>query len=80
MKVMRRALAPYRRNSPARQSQSYGWVIGLALIGLILWLVMRQPRLGNVGQTYQNTKVWEISYDKEGMPIKIVKHVNARME
>ena len=72
MKVMRRALAPYRRNPPARQ-QSYGWVIGLALIGLILWLVMRQPRLGNVGQV-RNKEEWEVTYNPDGLPTRIVIH------
>ena len=43
MKVMRRTLAPYRRNPPARQ-QSYGWVIGLGLVALLIWLFTRVSR------------------------------------
>ena len=62
----------------ARRSPNLTWVIGLALVGLIVWLVMRN-RGASIGQ-YRNTKSWEITYNEDGMPIKIVKHVNARME
>ncbi len=35
---------------------------------------------GPASSTYTNSKEWEITYNDEGLPVKIVKHVRAKVE
>jgi len=51
-------------------------IIGAVLvIGLILWFVIKR-RQTPVAQ-YQNEESWEVSYNSDGMPTKIVIHRDA---
>ena len=70
------SLVKYQRNIPAKASGTT-LLIGAILIALLIWLIMKnKPAIGQ----YRNTKTWEISYNADSMPTKIVKHVNAKVE
>ncbi len=51
----------------------------LAAAVLLYFLLKSKPAAGEPTQQYQNTKEWEITYNSDGMPVRIVKHVNAKV-
>ena len=56
-------------------------VLAIIAIAYFVWkskqVGVQVPQL-TAGQ-YQNTKTWHITYDKNGMPSEITKHVDARI-
>ena len=64
---MRRDLV--RRSNPPAKISGTTLIIGLVLVGLIIWLVVRnkQPTAGQ----YLNKESWDISYNEDGLPTKI---------
>ena len=84
---METSLVKYKRNLPARttgtsetsEASSFSWLLGLALVGLIIWLFVKNKSQGSaspVGQ-YLNEESWDVSYNEDGLPTKITIHRNA---
>ena len=63
---MRKSLVKYERNPPAK----YDWLIGLALVGLIVWLVFK-------GKSQYNEERVEIERDERGRIRAMVVHRTA---
>lgn len=49
-------------------------LIGILAIGLLLWLILKNKQ--TAGQ-YKNEESWDITYNVDGLPTKIVIHRNA---
>ena len=69
---MRRSLVRY---NPSTKVSGTTILIGIALVGLIIWLIVRskQPTAGQ----YLNKESWDISYNEDGLPTKITIHRDA---
>ena len=72
---MTKDLTKYQRNLPAKGTTL---VIGVILIALIIWLIMKNKQTPITG-TYSNTKKWFIKYNEDGLPTEITKVVNAKV-
>ena len=61
-----------------KYNPKYQNLILLLVVGVIVWIIIKNK---GSGETYQNTKTWDIEWDPvTGMPTRITKHVNARVE
>lgn len=84
-----------RAEEMERDSRGGVVILGLAVAGLFAWLIFgRQTRAYTAvreaqpasrwvpagTQEYINTKTWDIQYNADGMPVKITKHVVARIQ
>lgn len=68
-----RALTRYRRNLPANRMSGTTLILLAAAIGLVIWFLLKNKgsiSQGSIGQ-YQNKEEWNVSYDKDGLPVKI---------
>ena len=76
---MRRQLAPYRRNSPARRSTLSSLMPLLLLAGAALLIYFLFKKKAAPIASYLNKEEWDITYDKDsGLPTKIVISRDAR--
>ena len=77
---MSKSLVKYKgnlRNLPdISEKSNFSWLLGLALIGLIIWLFVKNKGQSPVGQ-YLNEESWYVSYNEDGLPTKITIHRNA---
>ena len=71
---MTKALTKYQRNLPASGTTL---VIGVILIALVIWLLLKNRQGSNTGQ-YKNFESWDVQYNADGLPIKISIHRDAR--
>ena len=51
-------------------------ILILVGVAVLIWLIVRQ-RNSIVKQTYQNKEEWEITWNDEGLPVKVVVHRKA---
>ena len=70
-----KALTKYKRSAPISKSSNLNWVIGLALVGLVVWFLLKNK---GASTQYLNKEEWDISYDENGLPTKITIHRDAR--
>ena len=74
---MGKSLVTYKKNLPAKKS-NLGWVIGLVLIGLVVWLLIKNKIQNPASQgSYSNKEEWSVEYNSDGLPTKIVISRNA---
>ena len=72
-----RSLRIYKRNVPVRKTDiPIGTIIGAIIIGLVIYLIFRNKKTSSASQ-YLNKEEWEVSYNSDGLPTKIVIHRNA---
>ena len=70
---MRRSLVKYSHNPPAISGQV---LIGIALIALIIYLLIKKNQ-GSITGQYSNKEEWDVQYNEDGLPIKISIHREA---
>ena len=75
---MRRQLAPYRRNSPAKRSTLSSLMPLLLLVGAALLIYFLFRKKAAPIASYLNKEEWEISYNEDGLPVKVTIHRDAR--
>ena len=68
---MNRSLAKY--NPPAKISGTT-LLIGAVLIGLLIWFI--KSKSAQAG-SYNNKEEWQVTYDEDGLPTKIIITRNA---
>ena len=74
---MTKNLVKYERNLPARSSGiSTGTIVGIVIIGIILWFLLRRKTSPIAGQ-YSNKEEWDVTYNEDGLPTKITIHRDA---
>ena len=76
---MSRSLTRYRRNLPAKGISGTTLLLGALVIGLVIWFLLKKQgsiSQGGIGQ-YSNKEEWNVSYDKDGLPTRIVISRNA---
>ena len=49
-------------------------LVGILAIGLVIWLIFKNRK--STGQ-YLNEESWDVQYNSDGLPTKIVIHRNA---
>ena len=49
----------------------------LGLVGMFLFMMMRQPSAQAAPMSYNNAETWDISWNQDGLPEKVVVHRNA---
>jgi len=64
---MTKDLTKYQRNLPAKGTTL---VIGIILIALIIWLLLKNRQTPIAGE-YKNLEEWSVTYNEDGLPIKI---------
>ncbi len=72
MKISNKSLT-IRKSVPAKRkasSMSIGTIITIIVIGLVIYFVFKN-RAGSTAGEYKNLETWDISYDKDGLPIRI---------
>lgn len=70
---MTKALTKYRGSSLA--TPSAGTLILIIILAFIIWQVMKNRQ--TVG-SYRNAEAWEISYNSDGMPTRVIIHRDAK--
>ena len=74
---MSKSLVKYQRNLPARSSSiSTGTIVGIIVIGVIIWFLLRR-KPGPIAGQYHNAETWSVSYNEDGLPTKIEIHREA---
>ena len=80
---MKTSLVKYKRNLPigtteTSETSPLSWLLGLALVGLIIWLfVKNKSQSSGIAGTYSNKEEWDVSYNEDGLPTKITIHRDA---
>ena len=77
---MNRSLTRRRRNLPAKGISGTTLLLGALVIGLIIWFLLKKQgsvSQGGIGQ-YSNKEEWNVSYDKDGLPTRIIITRDAR--
>ena len=72
---MSKALAE-RQVGVSNPSMSSGLIIGLIIVGLLIWYLMKR-KAQPAGQ-YLNEEKWDISYNVDGLPTTVTIHRDAR--
>ena len=76
---MKRNRSLVKRNTAlAGTNISLGTIAIIALVGFVIYLIWKSRQKSTSGN-YVNTKTWEIEVNSDGIPIKITKHVNAKV-
>lgn len=55
-------------------------LIGIALIVGLFYIIIKNKQTPPIGDRYSNEKTWDIEYNSDGLPVRITKHVNARIK
>jgi len=55
---------------------SAGLIIGLIVVGLIIWYLLKRKEAQPAGQ-YLNEEKWDVQYNVDGLPTSITIHRNA---
>lgn len=71
-----KSLVRYKRNLPARSSMSIGTIVGIAVIALIIYLILKR-KSGSIAGQYKNLETWNVTYSQDGLPTKIEIHREA---
>ena len=67
-----------RRNPPRSQLGSLLPVLVVLVIGIVAYFIWKNYKKSPVGiGSYKNEESWDVSYNEDGMPTKIVVHRNA---
>jgi len=74
---MRGSLVRYQSNPPAKISGTT-ILFGIALVGLIIWLIFKN-KSSPISQ-YKNLETWDIEWTSEGLPAKVTIHRKATRE
>ena len=74
---MNRSLVKYQRRSPAISGVSL--LVGAAIIGLIIWLFLKRNQVKQVAE-YRNEETWDVNYNVDGLPTRIVIHRQAKQQ
>ena len=73
-----KSLTKYQKNLPTKpmvlKAPTMSLLIGIAIVGLIIWLVMRGKPIAQ----YKNTERWEIIRNEQGFATEIVVHRDAK--
>jgi len=68
---MRKSLVKYSRKLPTRSSgMSTGTIVGVAIIALIIYLLLKR-RFNLTSGQYSNKEEWDVQYSADGLPTKI---------
>lgn len=73
---MSRAVAKRQVEVSNPSMPSTGIVIGIILVGLLIWFLMKKNSAQAAGQ-YLNEEKWDVKYSEDGLPTSITIHRNA---
>jgi hypothetical protein len=63
-------------NALVKRGTSTNTILLVALIALVAWLLLKKSQPVQA-QQYLNAESWEINYNEDGMPTKIIVHRDA---
>ena len=71
-----RSLRAYKKNAlTEKTNMPIGIIVGVIIVGLIVYFIFRN-KISSASQ-YLNKEEWEVQYNSDGLPTKIVIHRNA---